>query len=155
MSRHSIRSDAGVEMYLMAPKLLGLGMQPGEQRLCVPLLPCSWQSGEIVNIEMVTPGEVVCDAEAGHGERRRPVVRYGADQAVTGGPLPLIHLSDELVLGSQSRPEFTHRVEGATGMWREQLDDHDWPSCQRALQRRISRENTRGSPPSHCLRLRH
>lgn len=37
MGRGSIRSDAGVEMYLMAPQTLGLIVQPGQQRLCVPL----------------------------------------------------------------------------------------------------------------------
>lgn len=99
------------------------------------LVAGSWQRGEIVDVEMATPGEVVSDTEASHGERGRCFVGYGADQTVTGVPLSLVHLPDELVLGGKLGSQLTHRVEGVTGVRREQLDDHDKPSCQRAVQR--------------------
>ena len=92
-------------MYLTAPEPLGLSVQPGQERPCVSLLAGCWQRGEIVDVEMVTPGEVVSDAEASHGERRRRIVGYGADQAVTGRPLSLVDLPDELILGGKPGPQ--------------------------------------------------
>ncbi len=101
----------------------------------MPLLAGCGQRGQIVDVEMVPPGEVVSDAEAGHGERWRRIVGHGRDQAVTGGSLSTVHSLDELVLRSKPGPQFAHHVEGAAGMWRKQLDDHDQQSCQRGFQR--------------------
>lgn len=122
-------------MYCAAVEPLGLSVKPRQQRPRVSLLPGGRQCGEVVDVEMVAPGKVFSDAEASHGECGRGIAGYGTDQTVTAAPLSLVHLPHEFVLGSKFGPQLPHRVEGAAGVWREQLDDHDGPSCQHVLHR--------------------
>lgn len=66
-------------MDMKAPKPLRLCVQPGQERPRVSLLAGCRQCGEIVDVEMVTPGEVVTDAEASHPDGCGRIVGYGAD----------------------------------------------------------------------------
>ena len=67
MGGGSIDADAGVEVELVAAEALALLDQPLEQLAGVAATALAWLRGEVVYVEVVTPGEAVGCAEARNG----------------------------------------------------------------------------------------
>lgn len=120
----SLVADTGVEVELVAAESLGLLGEPGEQVAAMSASPRLGSRREVVDIEVVAPGEVVTDAKArDRGSARLPVVE-GRDEPVPLASLNLVHPADELFFASQVGAESAHGLEGKASLRWQQLADH-------------------------------
>jgi hypothetical protein len=76
VSRYPVGSGAGVQVHLVAALSLGLLVQPRQQCARVSLLARRREGGQVVDVEVVTPGEVVPNSEAGHGHRSGRIIDH-------------------------------------------------------------------------------
>jgi hypothetical protein len=97
---------------LLAAETCRLVMKPIEQPASVTSAPRRKQGREVVDIQVVPPGEAVRDAEARDCHRSGTAVLEDADQPVPLRPLYFIDCLDEVLLVDEARAQLAHRREG-------------------------------------------
>ena len=120
-----VGADTRVEVDLSAALSPGFVEQPLEESGGVAPAPCARDGGQVVDVEVATPREVVGDAKATNRRNRAVDPVHDRDQPVAGGTLPLVDLLDEGIARPQAWPQLQHRLVGPAGLWRQQLADHD------------------------------
>lgn len=119
-----VRPDAGVQVDLTAAEADGLLPQPLEQSPGVTMAPGSRQRGQVVDVEVPAPGQVVTEPETGHRDRRAVVIGDTADETVAGRSLHLVDPGHERLLAGEPGTKFTHRQERTAGMGWEKFGQH-------------------------------
>jgi hypothetical protein len=84
-----------------------------------------WCGREIVDVEVVAPGEIVPGAKAGHCHSLFVVGEEGADQPVARGAQNAVDMLGELPLIPVDGSQRAHRMMGELGLARRQLTDLD------------------------------
>ena len=125
VGRLPVGTDSGIQVDLSAALPPGLVEQPLEESAGVAPAPCAGHGGQVVDVEVATPREVVGDAKATDRRSRAVAPVHGRDQPVAGGTLALVDLLDEGIARPQAWPQLQHRLVGPAGLWRQQLADHD------------------------------
>ena len=96
--------DARVQVYLPDTKPGCFSVHPLQQLTGMTLLAGVGQGGEVVDIDVPSPPQVLRDTEAGNRHGRTVALRKRAQQAVPVGSLPFIDLLDERSSRGQRRP---------------------------------------------------
>ena len=78
----AVLAEAGVEVELGAPAVARLVLEPGEQAVRQAAAAVAVGGDEVVDVEVLAPGEELVDAEARDRGGFRVAVLEGADQAV-------------------------------------------------------------------------
>jgi hypothetical protein len=86
MRRCAVGSDAGVEMKALAAETPGLLGQPVHEPLAVTRTPRRRDGGDVVNVEVVTPGQRVKLPKPGGGYCIGLVSVENPDKAISGWP---------------------------------------------------------------------
>src|SRR6476659_5259117 len=120
----AVEANAGIEVDLPAAESLGLLEQPVEQLAPVSAAADPRQGREIVDVEVVAPGEAVAGAEAGYGTGAGPALLEEPDQPVTLGAKRPVDQADEGLLVGEIGAQRLHDGKGQTGVRRQQLADH-------------------------------
>src|SRR5215208_702036 len=127
----ALEADAGVEVELVAAEAGCLVGEPVEQGTAVAAATGGGVGREVVDVEVVAPGQVVALAEAGHGEGIRVALLERPDEAIALEPLHLVDLPDELLFARGLRPQGQHRLEGQPRVGGKELADHgDAPAAR-------------------------
>jgi hypothetical protein len=111
-------------MYLLATKALGLLVDPGEQLGGETLCAGGRDGRQVVDVEMSSPRQAGALSEANDGESITIFVGQDRNEPVTGGPLDLVDLLDEVVPAGEAGSQFPHGVERQAGVRGQQLRQH-------------------------------
>src|SRR3989440_5193228 len=98
MRVEALRCRAGVEVQLVAAEPAAFLNQPVEQRAGVALTAGVGERREVVDVEVVAPGEAVAGAKAGGGDGLLAIVDERRGDPEPLGALALIDAGDELLL---------------------------------------------------------
>ena len=101
MSVGPVRTDAGVEMKLLAPELASLLDQPLEQAPSMSAATGLRKGREVVDVEEAAPGDAVPEAEARDRCCVRPIGSEGAHEPVALGALNGVDDADEFRFARQ------------------------------------------------------
>jgi Glycosyl transferase family 2 len=119
----AIGTGAGVEMKLPAAATPALLPEPLEERAGVTAASRVGDGGEVIDVEVMTPGQAVTDAEARYGHRRLALGHEGANEAVARGPQHVFDVRDEPALILKSGTKLADRGMGQAGLGGLQLAD--------------------------------
>ena len=78
------RTDAGVEMHLVAAQTLSFGVNPLKQFAGEASPASGRHSGQIVNVYMPSPAQAGAEPEAGDGHRVGAIIWQYAHQPIAG-----------------------------------------------------------------------
>jgi hypothetical protein len=120
----AVETDAGIEVKLIAAEAPRLLRQPVEQRPPVATAPCLRQRREVVDVEVVSPGEAVGGTEPRHRNRFSLAFLEGTEEAVTLRPLHLVDRVHEAPLVSEVRSQCLHGAKDRAGIGRNNLTNH-------------------------------
>lgn len=100
--------SARVEMELVASESSGLRDQPAHQAISMSLTSVSSTRHQIVDIEVVTPGQIVSEPEAGDPYYMITRVVEGTNQSVSLRTLNLVHTEREFLGRSEGGTKLGH-----------------------------------------------
>ena len=120
----AVEADAGIEVKLIAAEVARLLRQPVEQCPPVTTVPCLRQRREVVDVEVVTPGEAMGGAEPRHRDRLSLALLEGAEEAVTLRPLHLVDRVHEAPFVAEVRSQYLHGAKDRAGVGRNNLANH-------------------------------
>jgi hypothetical protein len=111
-------------MELLAAKSPALLDEPLEQAPAMAAAPGPGQCREVVDVEVVTPGQVLTDPEPRHSGGAWLTLVEGANEPVALRPLHFIDAADERSFVGEVRSQRPHGVEGGAGIGRQNLANH-------------------------------
>ena len=112
----ALRADSRIQMQLAASKPSTLLDQPLQQQASETPTPCLGRSREIIDVQVMTPSEIVVNAESSDRTGRFAIWREGAEEPIAGGSQHTVHMLDELPLAFVGRPQCAHRLVGEMGL---------------------------------------
>src|SRR4051812_7171646 len=120
---HALRPDGRIEVELTASGPIRLVDQPVEQAAGVTTAARVGPGREVVHVEVVTPRQVVTEAEP--GDRRRALLPRveRADEPVAARSQELVDSAHEVGFLADVRAQLAHRLEGEPGVGRKDLAD--------------------------------
>jgi hypothetical protein len=86
--------------------------QPLQQRPGETLTPCLGRGREVIDVQVMAPGEVVANTESSDRAGGLTAWREGAEEPVASGSQHTIDMLDELLLAFVGRSQCAHRLVG-------------------------------------------
>jgi hypothetical protein len=112
----ALRADSRVQVQLAASEPSALLDQPLQQRPGMTLMPCLGCGGEVIDVQVVAPGEVVANTESSDRDGRLAVWREDAEEPVADGSQHTVDVFNESLLAFIVHSQCAHRVVGEVGL---------------------------------------
>lgn len=115
MSWCTVEVHAGVQVQALAAEPASFSAQPGHQSIGMPCAPLDRQRGQVVDVQIVPPGQSGDLPEAGDSDRGRFVVSKDPDQPVAHRAQPGVDHVDELAGGPPAGAQREHGISHPLG----------------------------------------